>query len=188
MYDHRLAALTPLGRAAPAESRIGPVTIREVCDVAMASVMPRAGRAVDVAAAAKTAGIPLPGPGLGEWATPWGAFWTGPDSWIIEAPFASHEDIVPILRRVIGDAASITEQTDGWARFDVILADPAALFERLCAVDLARTEPGAAVRTVIEHLGCFLIRRAADRIVLITPRSSAASFLHALETAARCVF
>jgi sarcosine oxidase subunit gamma len=43
---------------------------------------------------------------------------------------------------------------------------------------------GSATRTVIEHLGCYLIRRSAGEATLYGPRSSARSLLHALDVAA----
>ena len=40
---------------------------------------------------------------------------------------------------------------------------------------------------VIEHLGCYLIKRRQGEVTLYGPRSSAQSLLHALETAATSV-
>lgn len=188
MAEHRLKPLPPLGHDLPESVTIGPVTITEVIDTALASLATRSGRSADVAQAAQAAGIPLPEPGRCADAAPYGAFWLGPEAWMIEAPFASHEDIRSHLRGLFGDAASITEQTDAWARFDVTGSDLPALFERLCNADLRAASPGFATRTVMDHLGCYLLMRAPDRISVIGPRSSAAVLFHALETAARSAF
>ena len=107
---------------------------------------------------------------------------------MIEAPFATHEDIATLLRAPFGDAASITEQTDAWVRFDISAPDLPTLFERLCAFDLRANGPGTATRTVIEHLGCYLIRRSATTLTLLGPRSSADSLHHAVTTAAHSAF
>jgi sarcosine oxidase subunit gamma len=107
--------------------------------------------------------------------------------WFVEAPYATHEDIAAHLKPLFGEAASITEQTDAWARFEVAGPLP-PLFERLCNLDLGRFGPGSATRTVIEHLGVYAIRRAPDRMTLLGPRSSAESLHHALVTAARGLF
>ena len=107
---------------------------------------------------------------------------------LVKAPFATQEDIAAILRPMFGDSASITEQTDAWVRFDVSGTRLPALFERLCSFDLRSNGAGSATRTVIEHLGCYLIRRADTVLTLYGPRSSAQSLHHALTTAARSVF
>lgn len=183
-----LAPLTALGHALPEQHSIGPVTLTENPGVALASVAIRAGRGADVAAAAAAAGIPLPGPGRAEPGAPYGAFWMTPEMWMIEAPFASHEDIRRHLLAIFGDAASITEQTDGWVVIEVTGQRLPDLFERLCNVDLRAAVPGHATRTVIDHIGCYLILRDAGRITVMGPRSSAAALWHALEGAALSVF
>ena len=183
-----LKPLTPLGHALPETRTIGAVTITETIDTALASLASRLGREPEVAAAAAAAGIPLPGPGAARSGTPCGSFWLGPDQWMIEAPFASHEDILAHLRPIFGEAASLTEQTDAWARFDLTAPDLPALFERLCPLDMRSMAAGAATRTVIEHLGCYVIRRAPDYISVLGPRSAAASLHHALITAAKSAF
>lgn len=182
-----LKALTPLGHDAPVSETIGPVTIRENVGVALASLASRLGREAEVAAAAQAAGIPLPGPGRAETAS-YGAIWLGPEQWMVEAPFETHEDIVAILKPLFGETASITEQTDAWVRFDLTAADLPALFERLCGYDLRSNGPGSATRTVIEHLGCYVVRRAENQVSVIGPRSSAHSLHHALITAAKSAF
>ena len=123
-------------------------------------------------------------PAAGE---PWGAIWTGLCQWLLEAPFAAHEDVAAHLAPIFGEAASITEQTDAWVRLDVT-GPLAPLLERLCNLDLARFPPGSATRTPMEHLGVLMIRRAEDQVTLLAGRSSAGSLHHALATAARSVF
>ena len=181
-----LKTITPLGADTPASTTIGPVTITEVVSTALASLAARSGH--DIRAAAATAGIPLPGPGRAEQAATYGAIWLGPDQWMVESPFASHEDIVAILKPLFGESASITEQTDAWVRFDVTGDSLPALFERLCNFDIARHGAGAATRTMLEHLGCYVILRNTNHISVLGPRSSAASLYHALTTAAKSAF
>lgn len=182
-----LHMLTALGAAEPAVHQIGPYRIAERFDVALASVATRKGRDKDVAKAAKAAGVPLPGPAgwLGE--EPFAAFWVAPEMWFVEAPFASHQDIVAHLKPLFGDAASLTEQTDAWVRFDLSAPDLAPLLERLCNVDFPALADGYATRTVIEHTGCYLIRRGKGEVTLYGPRSSARSLLHAVEVAAASI-
>ncbi len=187
MAEHGLHAVTALGGAAPRMAEIGPISITERFDVALGSVATRRGRAADVVRGASDAGLPLPPPGKAEFGGQWSAFWVAPEMWFVEAPFASHEDIAAHLRTIFGDAASVTEQTDAWVRFDLSAPDLHPLFARLCNVDLPVAPVGFATRTVIDHLGCYLIKRAADQVTLYGPRSSAQSLWHAIDVAARSV-
>lgn len=110
-----LMALTALGAREPAQVTRGGLTITERTDVALASVAARKGRMVELATAAQGAGVPLPDPARHQAGAPYGAFWVAPDMWLVEAPFATHELIADLLRSALGDAASITEQTDALA-------------------------------------------------------------------------
>ena len=182
-----LHALTALGHDAPQTHQVGPYRIVERFDVALASVACRKGRAADVATAAKAAGVPLPEAARHAAGSPYSAFWGAPETWVVEAPFASPQEIVAAVKPVFGDAASVTEQTDAWVRFDLSAADLGPLMERLCNVDFARAPDGFATRTVIEHLGCYLIRHGAGEVTLYGARSSAKSLLHCLEVTAASV-
>jgi sarcosine oxidase subunit gamma len=185
--EHRLKALTALGRPEPLAGRIGPVALTERTDAALASAAARRGRDAEMGERAGGAGIPLPGPGRAEAGPLWGAFWVSPGMWFVEAPLATHEDIAAHLKAILGDSASVTEQTDAWVRLDVE-GPLAPMFERLCNVDLARFPPGSATRTLLEHLGVYLVRRSDDRMSVLGPRSSAASLHHALAAAAGSAF
>ena len=180
-------ALTALGHDAAQVVEIGPYRIAERVDVALASVAMRRGQEMAFQAAAKQAGVPLPGPARAEVAAVYTAFWVTPEMWFVEAPFGSHEDIVTALKPGFGDTASITEQTDAWVRFDVSGTGLPALFERLTNVDLGQMSDGFASRTVIEHLGVYLVKTRADAVTLYGPRSSANGLLHALEVSAKSV-
>ncbi len=182
-----LHQMTALGHTEPRVIDIGPYRITERFDVALASVATRRGRDADVATAAKASNVPLPMPAHAVVGVPFGAFWLAPDMWMVEAPYDSHGDIVAHLKSIFGDSASITEQTDAWVRFDLSGQTLVALFERLSNLDLAALPDGYASRTVIEHLGCYLIRRGAGDVTLCGPRSSAGSLLHALEVTAKSV-
>jgi len=65
--------------------------------------------------------------------------------------------------------------------------DLAKWLEQLSYVDLAMAPVGFASRTMIEHLGCYLIKKAPGDVTLYGPRSSARSLLHALKVAAGSV-
>lgn len=180
-------SLTALGHDAAEVVAIGPYRITERFDVALASVAVRRGQEKAFAAAAKKAGVPLAGVSSHEAGKAFSAFWVTPEMWFVEADFASHEDIVAHLKPAFGETASITEQTDAWVRFDVAGTGLVALFERLSNLDLATLPDGFASRTVMEHLGVYLIKRSATEVVLYGPRSSAQGLLHALEITAKSV-
>ena len=184
---HSLAALTPLGNRLPKTEQIGALQISEITDCALASVTQRIGKDQAFAAAAETLfATALPAPGAWQQAGVYGLIWTGPDQWFIEAPFASHENIAQILKAGLGGSASVTEQTDGWVRFDVQGARVVDLLERLCPAPSRRMQTGAATRTLLEHMGCLLIcRETARHFSLLAPRSYAKSLAHALTAAAR---
>lgn len=177
--------MTALGLATAKVVDVGPYRIAERFDVALASVATRRGRDAGIAKAAIAAGVPLPKALSAIAGQPLSGFWLAPDMWMIEAPFDSHEDIAAHLKTFFGDDASITEQTDAWARFDLSGENLVALLERLSNLDLSVLPDGHASRTVIEHLGCYLIKRSANLVTLYCPRSSAQSLLHALEVAAK---
>ncbi|MEZ5911048.1 MAG: sarcosine oxidase subunit gamma family protein [Paracoccaceae bacterium] len=186
---HSLASITPLGHAEPRVVTLGSVRIAEVADRALASVTCRFGREKPFRAAARTLfGTALPEPGKSVAGPVYSLFWTGPDQWFAEAPEASHEDIARIIKEGLGDNASVTEQSGGWARFDLSGAGVVDMLERLAPAPSRRMQTGDATRTAIEHLGCFLIcRTAGERFSVIGPRSSAASLHHALCAAAASV-
>lgn len=182
-----LMALTALGAREPLTVTHGALTIAERNDVALASVAARKGRMSDLVKAAKAAGVPLPGPATQEAGTPYSTFWVAPEMWFVEAPFATHELIAEILKSALGDGASITEQTDAWVAFDLAAADLSPVLERLCNVDFGTVATGYATRTVMEHLGVYLVKHGPGAARIYGPRSSADSLLHALETTARAL-
>ena len=179
--------LTALGQPEAQTFTIGPVTITERFDVALASVALRRDRDKDLARLAKAAGLPLPAAASHAQGAPYAAFWMTPDMWMAEAPLASHDDIAAHLKLALADAASITEQTDAWVRFDLSAPDLTSLMERLTNFDLATAMDGAATRTVIDHLGCYLIKRSATLVTVYGPRSSAQNLYHAMIVAAKSI-
>jgi sarcosine oxidase, subunit gamma len=177
-----LRAMTALGAQEAAVVSVGPLTITERFDIALASLAVRRGQ--DLTAAAKAASVPLPAPAQYQPGAPYSAFWVTPEMWFVEAPFASHEAIAALLKAAFREAASITEQTDAWVIFDLAAPDLAPVLERLCNVDFCAVPAGHATRTVIDHLGCYLVKLGLGAARVYGPRSSAQSLLHAVEVAA----
>ena len=94
-----------------------------------------------------------------------------------------HPDASRTVRAALGDASYVTLQTDAFACIEVTGPAIPAL-ERICPLDLARMEPGHGARTMMEHMGAYVLRTRAGWL-LMSASSSARSFLHAVEVSAR---
>ncbi|MFM7446560.1 MAG: sarcosine oxidase subunit gamma, partial [Tabrizicola sp.] len=170
--DNTWQALTALGHHTTETVDIGPYRITERFDVALASLAVRRGQEKAFAAAAKKLDLPLPGPATWAKGKNFSSFWTTPEMWLIEADYTTHEDIVAALKPSFGETASLTEQTDAWVRYDVSGDMLPTLFERLTNLDLPALPDGYASRTVIEHLGVYLVKHGPGMVTLYGPRSS----------------
>ncbi len=182
---HDLVAITALGGPEPRVDTIGGVTCTEVPHIALASVAARMGKeSKSTKTLAKL--IDAPTPEIGRWTgATVSAFWAGSDQWMVEAPFDTHEDLAAQVEAAMGDAASVTEQTDGWVRFDLNGDNIPAVLELLCQLDLRKVSEGSAARCSIHHIGCFVLCRTAENYSIYGPRSSAGSLHHAIVTAMR---
>ncbi|MCG7518538.1 sarcosine oxidase subunit gamma [Ruegeria sp. Ofav3-42] len=182
---HDLVAITALSGAEPRVDAVGGVTCTEYPGVAIASVAARLGQE---AAARKALSnlIGAPAPDVGQLAGETvKAFWASPDQWMIEAPFGTHEDIADQVKAAVGGTASVTEQTDGWTRFDLKGEHIPAVLELMCMLDLRKIDSGSASRCAIHHIGCFVLCRSPELFSIYGPRSSAGSLHHAIITAMR---
>lgn len=184
-----LASLTPLGAATARTDRIGAITIAEEMGVALASVTCRLGQEAAFRAAAETLfATTLPAPGTCAQGPVFGLIWTAPDQCFVEASYDAFPDLARSLKAALGATASVTEQTDGWARFDIAGPKVVDMLERLCPAPSRQMQTGAATRSLMDHMGVLLICRAAqDRFTVLGPRSYAASLHHALVAAAQSV-
>jgi len=185
---HDLEPLSALGGTAPQVDRFDHISIRENDDLALASVAARLGREAACHAVLQTLLGAVPGPGIAQLSEPVAGFWMGPDQWMIAAPRLTHELLADQLKALLGETASVTEQSGGWVVFDVTGRAMPDMCERLCAVPIRKMQAGDARRSVIHQMGCFVIRLpVADHIRILGPRASAQSLHHALLTAARSV-
>ena len=186
---HNLKAITPLGGTSPHIDRFEGLVISENADRALASIAARQGREAECCAAVQDAlGQVLPKPAKWSAEGAYVAWWMGVDLWMIDADHADHELLAAHVKKAVGGAGSVAEQTDGWCRFDVSGARAMDVFERLCNLDLRAGETGDAYRASIEHLGCFVLcLEAGVSYAVIGPRSSAGSLHHALVTTAQSV-
>lgn len=185
---HNLKPMTALGGSKPRIDTFSNVTISENDSLAIASVSARRGFETACHSALQNLVGSVPEPGTAVLADPMSAIWIGPDQWMITAPRAAHELLADDLKTRLGDAASVTEQTGAWVCFDVTGDGMHDLSERSCAVPIRRMSAGDAQRTIIHHLGCFVVRQPArDHIRILGPRASAGSLHHALMDAAHSI-
>lgn len=182
---HNLSPITALGNKTAQVDTIGTLTISECPDWALASVAARLGKEKTCATALKKAiGVAVPKPAESNTTKDITVFWTGPAQYFVEAPYASHELLSHDLAKQLSGTASVTEQSDGWVRFDLEGPNCSDVFERLCNLDTRAMDDGGVSRTSLEHLGCFILRRSANHYSAYGPRSSAGSMHHALITSA----
>lgn len=178
-----LKPLTALGGSTARTVAYRALTLEENSGLALASVALRRG-----ATEPTPFGLSLPGPG--RWASndPAAALWTGPGQWLIEGLGQAETDFAAEVAAAC-PGCSVTEQTDGFAAFEIRSAAGEApilaLMAKLVNLDPSRFDPGTATRTGLEHMSVFIIRRAADRLAVIGMRSAAGTLWHALETAVR---
>ena len=195
-----LTPLTALGGTAPYDEIIGGIRIVEIADTCLASLAMRRGKAAAFRNAARQAlGTGLPAPGQRTGTDERGVIWMGPDQYLVEVETDGAQtggaqtggaqtdgaDLVDALGIAFSTAASITDQSDAFVRFDITGKDVPAMLERLCAADTRQMLGGAAVRTPIHHMLCVLVcRDAYTGFSVYGPRSAAQSLHHALTAAA----
>lgn len=186
---YKITAITPLGDISPRIDKFDGLQISECPNWAFASLSAYLGQEKKMKTQArKTLGFTLPDTGDCAGKHPFTAFWIGQNQWMIEAPHDTHESLASILKTSIGNTAAITEQTDGWARFDLEGKLCHDILERLCNVNTRKMTTNSVTRTTIEHLGCFLLCRSANiHFSVICPRSSANSLHHALIIAVKSI-
>jgi len=78
----------------------------------------------------------------------------------------------------------ITDQSDSWAGLYIEGENAVMALERICPIALHRSVfgIGQVTRTTMEHLAVIIYCEADNRYLLLSPASSADSFLHAVQT------
>ena len=183
---HDLTPITALGGTTAKVDTIGTLTCTERPDVALASIAARMGRESQTRTAIKKL-TKVAAPDVGRFGgKDVSAFWAGPDQWMIEAAFDTHEDLAAKAKDACKANASVVEQTDAWTRFDLSGTGVLDAMELLCNLNTRAMDNGACGRSSIHHLGCFVLCRE-DGFSMYGPRASAGSLHHAIVTAMRSV-
>ncbi|SMX30503.1 Sarcosine oxidase, gamma subunit family [Pelagimonas phthalicica] len=180
MTKYTLFPRTAFGRDAAMIDQIGSATLSERPDFAIASVAERAGQGDLSPVLTGAAAV-----AVSEWQDGLGrtVFWSGPNQWFVLADHDRSEMLAAELKTELGDQASVTEQNDGWVVFDLQGADLTPILERLCPINLAEFGANRVQRTVIDHVGCFVLCLEPGRSYrLLCGRSFAGSFAHGIKT------
>jgi sarcosine oxidase subunit gamma len=169
----------------------GDTKLTEVDNLAIVSLaIPQKGDAEFAVALQKAFGADRPAPGRSTLSSDGRTrfLWTAPDQL-----FALFEDGLPTAAAAISETldgkAYVTLQSDNWVALRLSGSRAQHALERICPLDLhpAVFAEGQAARTMMEHMGAFLLREGGDSFLLLSASSSAQSFLHAVETSLKNV-
>ena len=178
-----LTARAPLGGYA---ETFGAIALAEETGLALVSAaVPQGGDAAFATALAD--GFAASRPAIGDTAAGgrYGARILGmqPDQMFILFEPPDRDRPAETVAGALGAAAYVTDQSDSWAMLRIAGAGVRSALERICPLDLddAAFPEGRVARTAMEHLSVIILRDGADSFLLMSARSSARSFLHAVE-------
>ena len=168
------------------ERTTGTVGVAEVTGLALVSAaVPRGGDAAFSAALADGFGAARPATGDSTRGDRHAARVLGmqPDQMFILFEAPDPDRAAETVAATLGSAAYVTDQSDSWAMLRIAGSRVRAALERICPLDLHEEAfpEGRVARTVMEHLAVIILRDGADSFLMMSPRSSARSFLHAVE-------
>ena len=179
-------ALIPRSPLDGYDRKIGMIALVEISGLALVSAaVPQGGDAAFAAALADGYGAKRPAtgdstPGDRDEARILGM---QPDQVFILFEAPDPDRAAETVAAALGSAAYVTDQSDSWAMLRIAGTGVRAALERICPLDLdgEAFPEGRVARTVMEHLAVIILRDGADSFLLMSPRSSACSFLHAVE-------
>ena len=174
------------------ERTIGTVAIAEIAGLALVSAaVPQGGDAAFAAALEDGFGAARPATGASTLGDRYAARILGmqPDQLFILFEPPHPDRAAETVAAALGPTAYVTDQSDSWAMLRIGGTGVRAALERICPLDLGEeTFPqGRVARSAMEHLSVIVLRDGADSFLLMSPRSSARSFLHAVELSAENV-
>ena len=182
MAEFALTARTPLDGHT---ETCGSVTLTEAAGLSLVSAaVPNGGDDAFAAALAKGFGAARPSTGDSAAGDRLGARILGmqPDQIFILFEAPDPDRAAETVSAALGAAAYVTDQSDSWAMLRIAGTGVRTALERICPLDLADEgfPEGRVARTVMEHLAVIILRDGAESFLLMSPRSSARSFLHAV--------
>jgi methylglutamate dehydrogenase subunit D len=181
--EFTLAAHSPLGGY---NKDFAAVTLTELTDLAVVSIAtPMGGRDALANLVESAFGLALPGVGSSSHAGEGNTRLLGLQRDQMFLLFQhGGDDALPVVADKLGEVGYYTDQSDTWAILRMAGPGRRTALERICMLDLSPDAfaVGAVARTTMEHLGVIILRDDADSFLLMSARSSARSFLHAIET------
>ena len=183
MPDMTLKAKSALGGY---DKTTGAIRLSEVPDLAIVSLAVPQGDETAGSEALKAA-YGASAPGVGRYATSSDGktriLGTAPDQMFVLIEHGGH-DARELVHGATKGVFYSTEQSDVWCALEISGDGVREILARLCALDLHPDvfPPNGAERTVMEHMGAMIMRIGDEKFWLMSARSSAKSFLHAVET------
>ena len=128
----------------------------------------------------KSFGVVLPKPGRWNALKTGKVLWTGQNQYFL---FSNEPDdrLDEKLGTTFDGLAYATLQTDGWAALKMSGSSVHSALDRFIPLDIRNAEIGFGARTSAHHMSVFILKTGDESFVLLTPRSSSAAFLEALE-------
>jgi len=179
--DSKLEAAPILGDA---HFSFGDSSVVERNDIALVSVStPQGGDATLAEALENGWSLDAPAPTLSTVSGDTRAIRTAPDQMMLVFPHPTPDANARVQDKLNG-AGYTTDQTDAWVVLELSGPQVLSALERICPLDLhdSAFPVNAAGRTIMEHMGAFIVRTGDDTYLLMSASSSAQSFLHAVET------
>ena len=106
-------------------------------------------------------------------------FWSGQNQYMMLLGGENSQADIKVARN-LGGSVYTTLQSDGWASIDITGMRVFDVLERFIPLDLRRAPKHFATRTNAHHIACIVLKVSETEIQLMTPRSSAQSFVQAL--------
>lgn len=174
-----LEPTTALGHTDPKHCQIGDLTLQEDEGLVLASLAIGPGQTVP-----QPFGVTLPDVEKISCSNDVLMFWIGPNKWMVARESKPQNDLAAELKSTLPGYA-VTVQTDGFVVIHV--TGPKNLLQELLTklvnIDRDALAPGCAVRTSLDHMTVFLLRKDEKTLTLLGMRSFASSLWHALTTA-----
>lgn len=181
MAEQRLTAASPLGGY---RETIGGLTLEERPDLAIVSIaVPLGGRAALNQAMATAYGAALPAAGKVTRSRDGNTRFLGMAADQVFALFEDQRpDAVPAVTAQLGASGYFTLQSDNWVKLRLSGSQARERLGHLVPVDLdpAGFPADGLARTVLEHHGTTLLADGDGAFLLLSPASSAESFLDAV--------
>ena len=107
------------------------------------------------------------------------AMWTGQGQYMLLLTGENIQADLDIAEK-LGGTAYATLQSDGWASLDIKGPRIFDVLERFIPLDIRRAPTNFAARTSAHHIAVIVLKMSDTEVWLLTPRSSAQSFLGGL--------